>query len=1091
MPQRFTLLALLSVVLPAGNGLGETPLRRAATLEEQLKQHDPATLAQVVRQRGDERRGAVIFYTSPAACVNCHLGKNGRPPLGPELAKLGELNDVDVIDSLLHPAKKIRKGYETVSVLTADGQVFAGMIAEQNDDAITLRMTSDLDVDTRIARGDIETIRASDQSMMPEGLIGSIREQRDFIDLAKYVMEVAAGGPARFAELNPPVEAIQFRDDTIALDHAGILQKLRERDFVAGGEIFHGYCADCHGKDGSTPSLPTARAFGSQRLKFGADPYRMFLTLSHGNGLMAPMRHLTPHERYQVVHYVREQFMKPSSPDYAAVDKTYLASLPKGNRDGTEVREVLRDYGPALASQLRRQYSSVLTIKLDQVSIAYDLHTMDQAGIWTDGFLDLSDTQHARDRGEGTASPAGKEIAPLSYWKWGHEGTFDYSTDGLAPRGPLPTKWMDYHGHYRWGNEIVFSYKIDGREVLESPQARDGLILHRLEVGPGPELTLAVASGNPAEASRVQLLGLHDGTSGTGWGAASQYVIAATRPKGDGTTEFVTASVFGDATGLRWSSDTAGRLVLTIPASDHGRAFTIARTVAEGDQAQTQFIAATRLSQSETESVSLRNLTQGGPLLWPEVMETVGVPGLEQDGYALDTLTLPDQTPWNTWFRTSALDFFPDGRMVLATYGGDIWIVSGINAELDHLRWKRFAAGLYEPFGVKVVDEQVYVTCKDRLTRLHDLNGDDEADFYESFSADQDVSVNFHAFNFDLQTDQDGSFYYAKSGHGGDSEIPGAVIKVSKDGRTRELFCTGFRTPNGMGMLPNGRPVASDNQGQWMPASKINLLRPDGFYGWVQTYSTPGKWAPGGGSIDLEKVVPPDSFDQPLIWMPQDFDNSSGGQLWVDDPRFGPLSDHLLHTSFGKGWMSYVMMQEIDDVTQGAIIKLPFDFRTGVMRARVNPADGQVYATGLQGWNGGGRIGLLDGGVQRLRFTGKSRLMVTDAQVESDGLRITFNAPLDPNASTDPNGYSVEHWNYHWRAEYGSDMHSPTTDEVGIESLSIESISMGSDGRSVKLRIPDLIPVDQLHLILRVRGEDGQPLQEEIYWTIHRIPSAF
>lgn len=275
-----------------------------------------------------------------------------------------------------------------------------------------------------------------------------------------------------------------------------------------------------------------------------------------------------------------------------------------------------------------------------------------------------------------------------------------------------------------------------------------------------------------------------------------------------------------------------------------------------------------------------------------------------------------------------------------------------------------------------------------------------------------------------------------------------------------------------------------------MPASKINLLKPGGFYGWVQTYSIPGMWAPGGGTIDLEKVVPPDSFDQPLVWMPQDFDNSSGGQLWVDDTRFGPLAGHLFHTSFGKGWMSYLMMQEVDDVAQAAIIKLPFDFRTGIMRARVNPADGQVYATGLQGWNGGGRIGLLDSGVQRLRFTGKPGIMVVDCQVEHDGLRIGFNVPLDPDASTDPSAYALEHWNYLWRREYGSDMYSPTTNEVGIDKLMVESVSLGSDGRSVKLHVPDLVPVDQLHLILRVKSAEGSPLDEEIYWTIHRIPTS-
>ena len=116
------------------------------------------------------------------------------------------------------------------------------------------------------------------------------------------------------------------------------------------------------------------------------------------------------------------------------------------------------------------------------------------------------------------------------------------------------------------------------------------------------------------------------------------------------------------------------------------------------------------------------------------------------------------------------------------------------------------------------------------------------------------------------------------------------------------------------------------------------------------------------------------------------------------------------------------------------------------MRARVNPADGQVYATGLQGWNGGGRVGLRDSGVQRLRYTGKADLMVVDCRVEHDGLRIKFNQPLDVDASTRVTDYVAEHWNYHWRREYGSDMYSPTTGEVGAEDLPIESVSLGVDG---------------------------------------------
>ncbi len=1068
-------------------GVHAETLRHPATLEQQLKSSDARYLAREVRLRGDARRGALVFYKSAAACAICHLSGESASPLGPDLAKLGQVSDEHVVESLLHPSKSIRKGYETQSVLTIDGQVWVGMIVRQDDKSMVLRVASDLNQDKVIPLENVEAVKRHDKSMMPEGLMTSLEELRDFYDLAKYIIEVAAGGPEAATALKPSAQQLAVRDDTKDLDHAGIISKLRDRDFQTGKSIYHGYCFNCHGSDGNTPSLPTARAFGSDRLKFGSDPHRMFLTLSRGNGLMGPMTHLTPKERYQVVHYVREAFMKPANPDYFQVNADYLSGLPRGTEDGTSVVQVDRDYGPALGSQLRRDYSSVLTVRLDDAAIAYDLHTMNQAAIWRGGFLDLSDTQHARDRGEGTAMPQGDEIAPLATWQWGHDGSLDYPRENLLPRGPLPKRWTDYHGHYLSGEKVVLSYAIDGREILEHPYSANGAIVHAIEIGPGEPLVLAVAEASGA--NRTVRFGKGFG-GGIGFFPASERrqdvsvaVALAASSKENELEDFAIFRVLGDHQSMQWSVDSRKRLLLHIPADQKRRTIQVFRIEGHGDEAANRKVRAFRHVAR-----SPRDFIGGGPPNWPSELQTTGTLGLEQGAYALDTLTLPDSTPWNTWFRTSALDFFPDGRMVVTTYGGDVWIVSGIDNELLNIRWKRFAAGLYEPFGVKVVDGDVYVTCKDRLTRLHDRDGNGEADFYESFSADTDVSVNFHAFNFDLQTDSEGNFYYAKSGHGGDSEIPGAVIKISPDGEQRELFCTGFRTPNGMGMLPDGRPTASDNQGQWTPASKISLLREGGFYGWVNNYSVPGKWSPGGGTIDLEKVVPPTTFDPPLVWMPQEFDNSSGGQLWADDPRWGPLSGRLLHTSFGKGWMSYAMIQEVGDVAQAAIIKLPFDFRTGIMRARVNPADGQVYATGLQGWNGNGRFGLQAGGVQRLRYRGKNLPMVTDCRVESDGLRIDFNFPLDPDSASDLGSYIAHHWNYHWRSDYGSDMYSPTTDEPGVEKINIESASLGSDGASVKLNIPGLKPVNQVHLIVNVKSRNGDSFEEEIYWTINRVP---
>ncbi len=140
----------------------------------------------------------------------------------------------------------------------------------------------------------------------------------------------------------PSAAELAVKDDSVNLDHAGIIKKLSSRDFDAGQGIYHGYCFNCHGQDGNTASLPTARAFGTDKLKFGADPYRMFMTLTKGNGLMAPMSHLTPKERYQVVHYIREAFMRNRNPDYVKVDQDYLAALPQGSKDGTSLDVVPR-----------------------------------------------------------------------------------------------------------------------------------------------------------------------------------------------------------------------------------------------------------------------------------------------------------------------------------------------------------------------------------------------------------------------------------------------------------------------------------------------------------------------------------------------------------------------------------------------------------------------------------------------------------------------------------------------------------------------------------------------------------------------------
>ena len=113
-------------------------------------------------------------------------------------------------------------------------------------------------------------------------------------------------------------------------------------------------------------------------------------------------------------------------------------------------------------------------------------------------------------------------------------------------------------------------------------------------------------------------------------------------------------------------------------------------------------------------------------------MTTRGRLGLIPGPYVVDTITVPEDNPWKSWIRCSGFDFFEDGETAaMCSVTGDVWIVSGINEDLKELKWRRFATGLFQPLGLKIVDGEVYVLGRDQITRLHDLNADGEADFYE------------------------------------------------------------------------------------------------------------------------------------------------------------------------------------------------------------------------------------------------------------------------------------------------------------------------------------------------------------------------
>lgn len=478
------------------------------------------------------------------------------------------------------------------------------------------------------------------------------------------------------------------------------------------------------------------------------------------------------------------------------------------------------------------------------------------------------------------------------------------------------------------------------------------------------------------------------------------------------------------------------------------------------------------------EQHSLRSIITGGPAQWPQILETKISPG-NGHPFAIDTIELPIDNPWNALLFCSGHDFLPDGSALICTMQGDVWHVTGLDSGIDKpgiARWRRFASGLHQALGLVVADDGIYVQCRDQLTRLNDINGDGEADFYECFCNVFKTSAGGHDFICGLERDQQGYFYTASSNQG--------LVRMTPDGREAEVIATGFRNPDGLGIYPDGSLTVPCSEGDWTPASMICLMSEEK----NSRSHLPGHFGSGGPRNNQ----PP---ELPLAYLPRAMDNSSGGQTVVPSETWGPLQEQLLHFSFGMGSWFTVLRDEVDGQSQGAVLPMAGDFLSGAHRGRFSERDNHLYVSGQQGW-----VSYTpdDGCFQRIRYTGEPFQIATGFHIHENGVRITFTQPVDPALVTKVSNHFAQCWNYRYSGAYGSPEYSPSHPGVqGHDPLRIASTHVMSDKRSIFVEIPDLQPVSQLHLRLHVNSDDEYAVcnaagsGHDLFITVHRLDTPF
>jgi len=472
----------------------------------------------------------------------------------------------------------------------------------------------------------------------------------------------------------------------------------------------------------------------------------------------------------------------------------------------------------------------------------------------------------------------------------------------------------------------------------------------------------------------------------------------------------------------------------------------------------------------------------------PGRKECEGITDSPGDGLPLTGVhpgyTLTNLRPSGFQPQVTGFDWLPDGRLVVATWGGslttagEVWLLGNVTGATSpsQVTTKRVASGLREPMAVKVVDGTIYVSEKHRLTELRDTNGDEVADQYRTV-ATWPFGDNFHEFAFGLLY-QDGFFYLNLSvaiNYGGATTNPqpapnrGTTIKVNRATGEVSYVAGGLRTPHGIGWGPENGIFVTDNQGGWLPSSKLVHVKQGRFF---NHYMNPA------GPFDSSAVTPP------VLWMPQnEIANSPSTPVMLTQ---GVFAGQMVIGDVTYGGLQRAYLEKVNGEYQGALFRLTQGLEAGVSEVSLGP-DGALYTGGLHGGGNWGQDGKLSYGLQKLTPNGTSAFDILAMRARPDGFEIEYTQPLSADTATALAGkYTVKQWRYVPTANYGG----PKVDE---QTLPVTAATVSADRRKVTLTIGGLQPGRVVHVRSPrpFTSDSGQSLwSTEAWYTLNAIPGG-
>ncbi len=442
--------------------------------------------------------------------------------------------------------------------------------------------------------------------------------------------------------------------------------------------------------------------------------------------------------------------------------------------------------------------------------------------------------------------------------------------------------------------------------------------------------------------------------------------------------------------------------------------------------------------------------------------------------------------------EAGSFEVMPDNkRLAIATRRGDIFLVEGAFAKNPEPKFKKFASGLDEVFGMAYRDGSFIVTQQTEVTRITDLDGDGRADKFDTINDDWGFR-HYHEFAFGSKPDRQGNVWVtlclSKSYH---SHAPfrGWCLKITPEGKAIPV-CSGIRSPCGIGTNEHGVMFYAESQGPWNGSCSLKVLEQGGFMGhpisfnWYPLAPNMGKapTQPNTPSrLEAERKRVKELVPYAVVFPYKRMGRSISGFM-VDRTggKFGPFQNQIFIGDFSLGVVMRVTTEKVNGVWQGACYPFREGFDTGLLAVQFTP-EGSLIAGGTnRGWPVRGPKAYA---IQRLDWTGLVPFEIKEIKATPKGFELSFTKAVDRKIASNPETYKLKTFTHIYRQGYGSP-------EVDQTEPKVTKATVSRSGLKVEIEVDKRVQGHVHDFFLPgMRTAKGEKLlHTSAYYTLNEIP---